>query len=264
MTIITCTVNQSGTNTPVTGYIAVLANNYLTSNTVFYAAGEVKYPLVGGTVSFDLLPTDLAKVSYSFSVVAVQPVSLVETVLYRFDAVVPFSATPINMVTLAPQSGLRYDRRDASLLTLARFLSSNDSFINFLGAKLWANQGTWNGSTVYKRGDVVLRSGSSYQYVASLQAAGIRPETDSDSWKLLAQAGSSTTPIIGMMFFYPSTSTVPPLYLKCNGQAVSRNTYPLLFGVIGTAFGVGDGTSTYNLPSGSATGGISYIIYAGT
>lgn len=39
-------------------------------------------------------------------------------------------------------------------------------------------------------------------------------------------------------------------WLKCEGQAISRNTYAGLFEAIGTAFGVGDGSATFNLPDG--------------
>jgi microcystin-dependent protein len=38
-------------------------------------------------------------------------------------------------------------------------------------------------------------------------------------------------------------------WVLCDGRAVSRVTYGLLFGVIGTTFGSGDGTSTFNLPN---------------
>lgn len=43
-------------------------------------------------------------------------------------------------------------------------------------------------------------------------------------------------------------SVIPHGYLLCNGQAVSRVDYTELFAVIGTAFGAGDGTTTFNLP----------------
>jgi microcystin-dependent protein len=43
-------------------------------------------------------------------------------------------------------------------------------------------------------------------------------------------------------------STAPNGYLLCYGQAVSRTTYAALFDVIGTAFGTGDGATTFNLP----------------
>ncbi len=43
--------------------------------------------------------------------------------------------------------------------------------------------------------------------------------------------------------------TIPPAgYLKANGAAVGRETYPELFAAIGTTFGEGDGTTTFNLP----------------
>nr|DAT66291.1 MAG TPA: Baseplate wedge protein [Caudoviricetes sp.] len=45
-----------------------------------------------------------------------------------------------------------------------------------------------------------------------------------------------------------AASAPPQGYLKADGSAVSRETYPDLFAVIGTAFGQGDGTSTFNLP----------------
>ncbi len=37
-------------------------------------------------------------------------------------------------------------------------------------------------------------------------------------------------------------------WLLCNGQAVSRTAYSALFALIGTHFGAGDGTSTFNVP----------------
>lgn len=43
-------------------------------------------------------------------------------------------------------------------------------------------------------------------------------------------------------------STPPTGWLKCNGQAVSRTTYANLFALIGTTFGTGDGSTTFNLP----------------
>jgi len=42
--------------------------------------------------------------------------------------------------------------------------------------------------------------------------------------------------------------TAPVGWLKCDGAAVSRATYSVLFGIIGTTYGVGDGSTTFNLP----------------
>ena len=44
------------------------------------------------------------------------------------------------------------------------------------------------------------------------------------------------------------TGTAPTGWLLCNGDAVSRSTYADLFAVIGTTFGVGDGSTTFNVP----------------
>lgn len=52
---------------------------------------------------------------------------------------------------------------------------------------------------------------------------------------------------IGAIFPW-STTTAPYGYLICDGSAVSRTQYSDLFAVIGTTYGVGDGSTTYNLP----------------
>lgn len=52
-------------------------------------------------------------------------------------------------------------------------------------------------------------------------------------------------------------STAPSFWLLCYGQAISRTTYATLFAAISTNFGVGDGSTTFNLPDcrGRATSG---------
>lgn len=48
---------------------------------------------------------------------------------------------------------------------------------------------------------------------------------------------------------WKASTTVPTGWLECNGTAVSRTTYATLFADIGTSFGIGDGTTTFNLPA---------------
>jgi microcystin-dependent protein len=43
-------------------------------------------------------------------------------------------------------------------------------------------------------------------------------------------------------------ATVPKGYLLCFGQAISRTAYAGLFAVLGTTYGAGDGSTTFNLP----------------
>lgn len=51
----------------------------------------------------------------------------------------------------------------------------------------------------------------------------------------------------GVIFPY-GAAAAPTGYLNCNGAAVSRTTYADLFAIIGTTWGVGDGSTTFNLP----------------
>lgn len=44
-------------------------------------------------------------------------------------------------------------------------------------------------------------------------------------------------------------STAPTGYMICNGSAVSRTTYSDLFDVIGTTYGNGNGSTTFNIPN---------------
>jgi microcystin-dependent protein len=60
-----------------------------------------------------------------------------------------------------------------------------------------------------------------------------------------ALANSVPTGVINMW----GTATAPTGYLLCTGTAVNRTTYAALFAVIGTTFGVGDGSTTFNLPN---------------
>lgn len=51
----------------------------------------------------------------------------------------------------------------------------------------------------------------------------------------------------GIMLPYAG-STAPSGWLLAYGQAVSRTTYAALFAIIGTTYGAGDGSTTFNLP----------------
>ncbi len=62
-----------------------------------------------------------------------------------------------------------------------------------------------------------------------------------------AMISSSSTPI-GTITAYGG-STAPSGWLLCDGSEVSRVEYSLLFDAIGTAYGDGDGSTTFNLPS---------------
>lgn len=54
-------------------------------------------------------------------------------------------------------------------------------------------------------------------------------------------------PIGTVMMF--AGNTAPSGFKICDGSAISRSTYSSLFNIIGTSFGSGDGSTTFNLPN---------------
>lgn len=64
---------------------------------------------------------------------------------------------------------------------------------------------------------------------------------------LPSSSGSIATLIPGEVKWFAMV-TPPTGFLKANGTAVSRTTYANLFAAIGTTFGAGDGSTTFNLP----------------
>ncbi|TXN40501.1 tail fiber protein [Methylobacterium sp. WL30] len=53
----------------------------------------------------------------------------------------------------------------------------------------------------------------------------------------------------GSIKAFASAAAVPPGWLPCVGSPISRGVYAALFGAIGTTWGVGDGSTTFNLPN---------------
>lgn len=62
------------------------------------------------------------------------------------------------------------------------------------------------------------------------------------------QADANYAPLFPGKIEMYGGATAPSGYLLCDGSAVSRTTYSALYSAIGTAFGVGDGSTTFNVP----------------
>lgn len=74
----------------------------------------------------------------------------------------------------------------------------------------------------------------------------------------------------GVIFPYAG-GTAPNGWMLCDGSAISRTTYAALFSTISTTYGVGDGSTTFNLPNtqgvflrGAGSQTISSVSYSGT
>lgn len=64
----------------------------------------------------------------------------------------------------------------------------------------------------------------------------------------ITQNGNILGRIVGEIVAVAITGT-PTGYLPCDGAAVSRTTYASLFAAIGTTWGSGDGSTTFNVPN---------------
>lgn len=87
-----------------------------------------------------------------------------------------------------------------------------------------------------------------------ISAAGIVPNGqvdtvgDSQYFDALVALIQSTSPLPAGLVGQFAMISAPSGWLKANGVAVSRETYANLFSAIGTTYGVGNGSTTFNLP----------------
>ena len=79
-----------------------------------------------------------------------------------------------------------------------------------------------------------------------------------DTAILNAFEGSTVIPTSAVIMF--AGTTPPSGYLLCDGSAVSRTEHNILFSIIGTSYGVGDGSTTFNLPNPDSNANIRLII----
>ncbi|MCY1271605.1 Phage Tail Collar Domain protein [compost metagenome] len=90
----------------------------------------------------------------------------------------------------------------------------------------------------------------SYQFWADTSAGLLRMRNAGNTaWITVGLLGVPNLGHIlpGTVVFH-AKNAAPTGYLKANGATVSRNTYADLFAEIGTTFGAGDGSTTFNLP----------------
>lgn len=66
-------------------------------------------------------------------------------------------------------------------------------------------------------------------------------------WKI-RKVSSADGVGVGIILPFAGNGAIPSGYLLCDGSAVSRTMYPDLFAAIGTDYGSGDGSTTFNLP----------------
>jgi len=95
-----------------------------------------------------------------------------------------------------------------------------------------------------------FRRGTTSQNNSFTGAVGeLSIDTDTENIRIHdgSQAGGFEIVPAGTIVAFGNT-TAPGGWLACNDAAVSRSTYARLFAVIGTSFGIGDGSGNFNVP----------------
>ncbi len=109
-------------------------------------------------------------------------------------------------------------------------------------------------STIVKKSDVVNDDTTGGSDVPSSADVAVTHGTEIDA--NTANIATNTGDILalqtavlfsGVLIPWPSSS-IPSGWLDCDGSAISRTTYSNLFAQIGTTWGIGDGSTTFNLP----------------
>ena len=94
-------------------------------------------------------------------------------------------------------------------------------------------------------GSIIAGNASSVASAVALGATGT--VLTSDGTNASFSALPATSPFVAGMVQMFANETVPTGWLECNGAEVSRSTYATLFSAIGTLYGAGDGSSTFNV-----------------
>tara|TARA_R100000278_G_scaffold42479_2_gene37412 strand:+ start:4344 stop:5495 length:1152 start_codon:yes stop_codon:yes gene_type:complete len=195
------------------------------ANNGFTTVGSVNSPNLGlllrsgGTMTGQILGDDASVTgspAYAFD-------NDSDTGMYRKSAnVIGFSTAGVERFSVDSAGITLFNRRDI------RFSESSSNGTNYIGLQAPSS----------------VSSNVIFNLPASDGGAGEFLQTDgSGNLSFSIVQGVPTGSVFAM-----AVASVPSGYLECNGAAVSRSTYSVLFGVIGTTYGSGNGSSTFNIP----------------
>ena len=94
----------------------------------------------------------------------------------------------------------------------------------------------------------LLRAGGTMSGVLNMGGNKLQGVADGVAATDAASVGQVNNSVPAGAVFALASTTIPNGYLLCDGQAVSRTTYARLFAAIQTLHGIGDGTTSFNVP----------------
>ncbi len=102
--------------------------------------------------------------------------------------------------------------------------------------------GIWRSSITYAAGD------SAYGSNGILYTSRVSANLNNEPSASPAEWASDNVSELAGNIIMTASATAPTGYLLCDGSAISRTDFADLFARIGTAYGVGDGSTTFNIP----------------
>lgn len=97
----------------------------------------------------------------------------------------------------------------------------------------------------YPKGCLLVSADANNYWQSTVDNNTSNPDTGGAGW--VDPISSITRTLSGGVLAFAQGSA-PVGWLKCNGSAISRTTYADLFAAIGTTYGAGNGTTTFNIP----------------
>lgn len=103
----------------------------------------------------------------------------------------------------------------------------------------------------------ILESDDSVAAEIEYSASQLRIKVDGTEVANFSNTQSSLMPTGSVIQF---AGTTPSGWVECDGSEISRTEYANLFAVIGTSYGSGDGSTTFNVPTVADDGSVGHII----
>lgn len=148
-------------------------------------------------------------------------------------------------------TGLVY-QYDGSLWQV-QTVSTGEYAYRIIDSQVWKYNTSWNfyyaiGGSEFSDNEFLIKNESDNTKTFSFDASLI-PTNTKNIYKVPNTSGTFliSSDLTGIVIAYAS-STVPDGFLECDGSAISRTTYSELFAIIGTTYGIGDGSTTFNIP----------------
>ena len=165
----------------------------------------------------------------------------------------PDNNTQINGINIAegcPPSGINNAVRQLMADVKADSDAQNEALKNFsetpASAKKLGPVKVGKGMTVDAAGALNVSLNNTVTSTSTTQAATANAVKTAYDKAVAAEAAIANALPVGTLL--PSFASSMDGYLLCNGAAVSRTTYADLFALLGTSFGTGNGSTTFNLP----------------